>query len=184
GPGLVIAESHGRPLAIPVSTLSRHLAVLGATGSGKSTLLLNLALGAMEAGIGTTVVDPHGDLVRDVLCRVPRQAADRVHVLRLADRDHPRGFNFLERRDPGQDQLVASEFVYMLEDLWPRFCGPKMQHYLRHGLLTLLADEQPQTILELVRLLTDDAFRQRFVKQVRDPMVRSFWATQWPGGAE
>jgi hypothetical protein len=184
GPGLVVAESHGRPLAVQVSTLSRHLAVLGATGSGKSTLLLNLALGAMEAGIGTTVVDPHGDLVRDVLCRIPPKAVDSVHVLRLADRDHPRGFNFLERCDPGQDQLVASEFVYMLEDLWPRFCGPKMQHYLRHGLLTLLADERPQTILELVRLLTDDAFRQGFVKRVRDPMVRSFWATQWPGGAE
>jgi energy-coupling factor transporter ATP-binding protein EcfA2 len=182
--GLVIAESRGRPLAIPVRTLSKHLAVLGATGSGKSTLLLNLALGAIEADIGTTVIDPHGDLVSDILCRIPPSAAGRVHVLRLADRDHPRGFNFLERRQPREDQLVASEFVYMLEDLWPRFCGPKMQHYLRNGLLTLLADERPQTILELVRILTDDGFRQQFVKRLRDPMLRSFWATQWPGGAE
>lgn len=182
--GLVIGDARGRPLAIPVSTLSRHLAVLGATGSGKSTLLLSLALGAIEAGIGTTVVDPHGDLVRDIACRVPRSRMDRVHVLRLADREHPRGFNFLERREPGQDQLVASEFVYMLEDLWPRFCGPKMQHYLRNGLLTLLADDRPQTILELVRILTEDDFRQQFVKRLRDPMLRSFWATQWPGGAE
>ncbi len=182
--GLVIAESRGRPLTIPTRTLAKHLAVLGATGSGKSTLLMNLALEAISADIGTTVVDPHGDLVTDILCRLPRRVADRVHVLRLADRAHPRGFNFLERREPGQEQLVASEFVYMLEDLWPRFCGPKMQHYLRNALLTLLADDKPQTILELVRLLTDDGFRQRFVKQVRDPMIRSFWATQWPGGAE
>jgi energy-coupling factor transporter ATP-binding protein EcfA2 len=182
--GLVIAESRGRPLAIPVRTLSKHLAVLGATGSGKSTLLLNLALGAIEAGIGTTVVDPHGDLVGDIACRIPRSRMDGVHVLRLADREHPRGFNFLERRQPGQDQLVASEFVYMLEDLWPRFCGPKMQHYLRNGLLTLLADDRPQTILELVRILTEDDFRQQFVKRLHDPMLRSFWATQWPGGAE
>jgi hypothetical protein len=182
--GLVIGESRGRPLAIPVSTLSKHLAVLGATGSGKSTLLLNLALGAIEAGIGTTVVDPHGDLVRDIACRIPLDRIGRVHVLRLADRDHPRGFNFLERRELGQDQLVASEFVYMLEDLWPRFCGPKMQHYLRHGLLTLLADDRPQTILELIRILTDDKFRERFIRRVQDPMIRSFWATQWPGGAE
>jgi hypothetical protein len=182
--GLVIGESRGRPLAIPVSTLSKHLAVLGATGSGKSTLLLNLALGAIEAGVGTTVIDPHGDLVRDIACRVPRSRIGRVHVLRLADRDHPRGFNFLERRESGQDQLVASEFVYMLEDLWPRFCGPKMQHYLRHGLLTLLADDRPQTILELIRILTDDKFREQFIRRVQDPMIRSFWATQWPGGAE
>ena len=182
--GLVIGDSRGRPLAIPIRTLPRHLAVLGATGSGKSTLLLNLALGAIQAGIGTTVIDPHGDLVRDVASRVPRRAFDHIHVLRLADREHPRGFNFLERRQPGDDQLVASEFVYMLEDLWPRFCGPKMQHYLRHALLTLLADDRPQTILELVRILTDDRFRQQFLPQLRDPMVRAFWATQWPGGAE
>jgi Helicase HerA, central domain len=181
---LLLAESRGQPLLIPAGTLRKHLAVLGATGSGKSTLLMNLALEAIWADIGTTVIDPHGDLVADILCRLPRRAIERVHLLRLADRDHPRGFNFLERREPGQEQLVASEFVYMLEDLWPRFTGPKMQHYLRNALLTLLADDEPQTILELVRVLTDDAFRRRFVKQVGDPMIRSFWATQWPGGAE
>ncbi|MEJ7697669.1 MAG: hypothetical protein WKF78_13875 [Candidatus Limnocylindrales bacterium] len=41
-----------------------------------------------------------------------QEAAGRIHVLRLADRDHPRGFNFLERRSPSEAQLVASEFVY------------------------------------------------------------------------
>jgi energy-coupling factor transporter ATP-binding protein EcfA2 len=182
--GLVVAESRGRPLAIPIRILPRHVIALGATGSGKSTLLLNLALAAIEADIGTTVIDPHGDLVADILCRIPRSAIGRIHVLRLADRAHPRGFNFLERRSPGDDQLVASEFVYLLEDLWPRFSGPKMQHYLRNALLTLLADEQPQTILELIRVLTDDAFRERFVRQLRDPMIRSFWETQWPGRGE
>lgn len=182
--GLVVAESRGRPLAIPISILPRHVIALGATGSGKSTLLLNLALAAIEADIGTTVIDPHGDLVADILCRIPRSAVGRIHVLRLADRAHPRGFNFLERRSPSDDQLVASEFVYLLEDLWPRFSGPKMQHYLRNALLTLLADEQPQTILELIRVLTDDAFRERFVRQLRDPMIRSFWETQWPGRGE
>ena len=169
GLSLIVAESRGRPLAIPVDTLARHLAVLGATGSGKSTLLLNLTLAAIDANVGATVIDPHGDLVADILGRVPSAAAGRIHVLRLADRDHPRGFNFLERRSPGEAQLVASEFVYMIEDLWPRFSGPKMQHYLRNALLTLLADERPQTILELIRVLTDDAFRAPFVKRPGRP---------------
>ena len=79
---------------------------------------------------------------------------------------------------------MTSEFVYMLEDLWPRFCGPKMQHYLRHGLLTLLADERPQTILELIRILTDDRFRAPFVKDLADPMLKAFWDVQWPAGGE
>jgi hypothetical protein len=186
GPGssLVIGESRGQPLAIPANVLARHLAVFGSTGSGKSTLLLNLVLALAASPIGATVIDPHGDLTTDILARLPAAAASRVHVLRLADRDHPRGFNFLERRSLDEAQLVTSEFVYMLEDLWPRFCGPKMQHYLRHGLLTLLASESAQTILELIRILTDDVFRAPFVNDLADPMLKSFWATQWPGPGE
>jgi hypothetical protein len=184
GFGLVIGENRGQPLAIPADVLARHLAVFGSTGSGKSTLLLNLVLALAQSPIGATVIDPHGDLTNDILARLPASAASRVHVLRLADRDHPRGFNFLERRTSDEAQLVTSEFVYMLEDLWPRFCGPKMQHYLRHGLLTLLANRRPQTILELIRILTDEAFRKPFVDDLADPMLRSFWATQWPAKGE
>jgi hypothetical protein len=105
-------------------------------------------------------------------------------VLRLADREHPRGFNFLERRSPDQAQLVTSEFVGLFEDLWPRFCGPKMQHYLRHALLTLLASREPQTVIELIRVLTDDAFRERYLKDVRDPMLEAFWRNEWPKAGE
>ncbi len=59
-----------------------------------------------------------------------------------------------------------------------------MQHYLRHALLTLLAAEAPQTIIELVRILTDDAFREPYTKAVKDPMLVSFWRTEWPGPRE
>jgi DNA helicase HerA-like ATPase len=138
------------------------MAVIGATGSGKSTLIADLALGVLDAEAGATVIDPHGDLATDILERVPARHAGRVHVLRLADREHPRGFNFLERATPDQGQLVSSEFVQLIHDLWPEFTGPKMQHYLRHALLTLLSDPAPQTILELIRVLTDDAFRERY----------------------
>lgn len=109
-----------------------------------------------------------------------RRSADRVPVLRLADRAHPRGFNFLERREPDQAQLVASEFVGLFQDLWPDYTGPKMQHYLRHALLTMLWHPEPQTILELVRLLTDDAFRASYLEHVDDAMLRAFWRNEWP----
>jgi energy-coupling factor transporter ATP-binding protein EcfA2 len=182
GTALTIGESRGQPLRLPVSQLEQHMALIGATGSGKSTLLLNLALGVLETPIGATVIDPHGDLANDILSRVEPRHAERVHVLRLADRTHPRGFNFLERRGPDDAQLVTSEFVGLFQDLWPEYTGPKMQHYLRHGLLTLLAHPKPQTVLELIRLLTDDAFRERYVRQLDDPMLVHFWRNEWPSG--
>lgn len=180
GSALTIGETRNGPLQLPVASLARHMALVGSTGSGKSTLLLNLALGVLDTPIGATVIDPHGDLSADILSRVPRRHADRVHVLRLADRAHPRGFNFLERREPDQAQLVASEFVGLFQDLWPDYTGPKMQHYLRHALLTMLSHPEPQTILELVRLLTDDEFRTSYLEHVDDAMLRAFWRNEWP----
>lgn len=180
GPALTIGDTRDGRLQLPVTSLARHMAVVGSTGSGKSTLLLNLALGVLDTPIGATVIDPHGDLAADILCRIPPQHADRVHVLRLADRAHPRGFNFLERREPDQAQLVASEFVGLFQDLWPDYTGPKMQHYLRHALLTMLSHPEPQTILELVRLLTDDEFRSGYLEHVDDAMLQGFWRNEWP----
>jgi Helicase HerA, central domain len=181
--GIAIADARRGPLTLSTDTLARHLAVFGATGSGKTTLLLNLVLGCARNGVGVTVIDPHGDLTADILGRVPEDGPT-VHVLRLADRAHPRGFNFLERRGDDDAQLVASEFVQLLADLWPRFCGPKMQHYLRHALFAAFADPDQQTILELIRILTNDRARMRYTELLKDPMERAFWRDEWPGPKE
>ncbi|MBK6968528.1 MAG: hypothetical protein IPH29_05275 [Candidatus Microthrix sp.] len=82
----------------------RHLHVLGPSGVGKSTLLANLILQDIAAERGVVVVDPKGDLVDDVLRRLPSDALDRVAVLDPTDRA-PLGVNPLAgatgRRDQG-----------------------------------------------------------------------------------
>lgn len=180
GAAIVVGANGDRPLALPLAALGRHLAVVGATGSGKSTFLLNLVTGLLDTPWGATVIDPHGDLVADILSRIPARHADRVHLLRLSDRAHPRGFNFFERQSREEAQLVTSEFVGLFEDLWPRYTGPRMRDILRHGLLTLLASEGPQTVLELDRLLSDERFRRPYVEAVTDPELANFWRSRWP----
>lgn len=180
GAGIVVGANGDRPLAIPLATLGRHLAVVGATGSGKSTFLLNLVTGLLDTPWGATVIDPHGDLVTDILARIPARHAGRVHLLRLADRAHPRGFNFFERTTREEAQLVTSEFVALFEDLWPRYTGPRMRDILRHGLLTLLESDGPQTVLELDRLLSDAEFRASYVDAAKDPELANFWRSRWP----
>lgn len=180
GDGIVIGTNGDRPLAVPLATLDRHLAVVGSTGSGKSTLLLNVVTGLLDTNWGSTVIDPHGDLVADILARIPARHADRVHVLRLADLDHPRGFNFFERRTPTEGQLVVSEFAALFEDLWPRFTGPRMLDILRYSALTMLSVPEPQTVLELDRILSDDAFRAPYIDAATDPAVQNYWRTRWP----
>jgi hypothetical protein len=180
GSEIVVGSNGDRPLGLPLSALGRHLAVVGATGSGKSTFLLNLVTGLLDTPWGATVIDPHGDLVADILARIPARHADRVHLLRLADRAHPRGFNFFEHRTREEAQLVTSEFAFLFEDLWPRYTGPRMLDILRHGLLTLLESDRPQTVLELDRLLSHAEFRAPYVTAVTDPELANFWRSRWP----
>jgi hypothetical protein len=58
-----------------------------------------------------------------------------------------------------------------------------MQHYLRHALLTMLAHPKPQTVIELIRIQTDDTFRERYTRTLDDPMLVNFWRNEWPSGA-
>ncbi len=64
-------DEAGQIVEISSQTLRQHLYVLGTTGTGKSELLAQIALAHVHAGEGVIVLDPHGDLIQDIACRVP-----------------------------------------------------------------------------------------------------------------
>ena len=66
-----LRTSRGRRVMLPVADGRHHFHVLGATGSGKSTLLTNMVLDDIAAGRGVAVIDPKGDLITDLLDRIP-----------------------------------------------------------------------------------------------------------------
>ena len=160
----------------------RHLAVLGKTGMGKSTLLHHLLAADIRAGRGVGLIDPHGDLAEAVLRSVPRHRTNDVVLFDAADADFPIAFNILDCLDPGQRPLVASGVVAAFKKLYVDSWGPRLEHILRNALLTLL--EVPGTsLVSLLRLLNDDAYRQSLVNRIDDPVVRSFWEhvfAAWP----
>lgn len=41
-----------------------------------------------------------------------------------------------------------------------------------------------KTVIELIRLLTDDAFREAYLKAVREPLLQAFWRNEWPKAGE
>jgi hypothetical protein len=93
----VTDTGHERPVALRVPDARHHLHVIGATGSGKSTLLGNMILADAEAGRGIVLIDPKGDLVTDVLSRVPQLPQPAV-----PHRGHARRSpGFPGRDDPG-----------------------------------------------------------------------------------
>ncbi len=188
-PGLrPIGLDAGRPVLVPDSLFARHVLLLGRTGSGKSTELVALAADDLRAGRGFTFVDPHGDAIARLLDSVPEDQAHRVHLLELAEKDHPRGFNPIEL-DGADPELVAAQFVDTMSDLYfAHLASPphRQLQYLRSALLTLLTKphgpDGPWTLEALNRLFIEPRFRAEVLAGMNDPMVTAFWEHQWPKG--
>src|SRR5438552_1601188 len=77
-----------------------HMYIIGKTGTGKSTLIANLAHQDLLHGEGFALLDPHGDLVQQVLRFVPEERQPDLVYLNVPDTAHPMGFNPLESSQP------------------------------------------------------------------------------------
>ncbi|MFI9811564.1 type IV secretory system conjugative DNA transfer family protein [Saccharothrix variisporea] len=163
---------HQRPVALRVPDARHHLHVLGATGSGKSTLLGTMILADAEAGRGIVLIDPKGDLVTDVLSRLPRTAADRVVIFDADSRSRPPCLNPL---DGGDTDLTVDNLVSVFRRVYSAFWGPRTDDVMRAACLTLRAQPGVATLADLPKLLVDDAFRARVTATIADPVLRGFW---------
>jgi hypothetical protein len=173
---LCSAEDSGQgPVSIAQADCRQHIHVLGPTGAGKSTLLLNLALEDINAGRGVGVIDPKGDLVRDLLERIPEREWDRVILIDPSLREHPVGLNVLACEDPDLHEVVTDQVVTIFKKTYERYWGPRTDDLLRAALLTLLS--QPgSTLCEVPLLLLRPEARQRFVGKLDDPVgLEPFW---------
>lgn len=173
---------NGKPVALSTEGRRQGTYIVGINGTGKSTLLLNAALQDIAAGDGLCLLDPHGDLVDDILKRVPKERINDVILFDPGDIDYPLGINLVEcpdRNDPKMVDRVCSEVVLTLKKLFPDSWGPRMEDLLRHSILTLMATPDC-TMLDLLPLLTDREARARYVSQTSDPVLRHYWAHAFP----
>lgn len=173
-----------RRLALRPSDRLRHAWVIGPTGTGKSTLLAGQIMQDMEAGRGVVVIDPKGgDLIADVLDRVPPERAGDVVILDPSATDRPVGLNLLDMaRGEHAEELAVDHLVHLMSSLWRSSWGPRTSDVLRNALLTLThtraADGSRFTLVELPELLLNPAFRRFVVGQPTVPgSVRHFWAS-------
>jgi DNA helicase HerA-like ATPase len=157
----------------------RHVYIVGKSGSGKSTFLFNLAMSDILAGEGVAVIDPHGDLALDILDAIPRSRINDVCYLDVTDSERPVGFNPATRVAPERRALAAAGIVSAFKHLWSDSWGPRLEHFLFHGVAALVSREHA-SLIDLPRIYTDDNFRDRLLRSVEDPETLRFWQEEFP----
>ncbi|NEW36523.1 ATP-binding protein [Nocardia cyriacigeorgica] len=166
-----------RPVAVKISDARHHLHILGPTGVGKSTLLARTILDDADAGRGVIVVDPKGDLVTDVLSRLPSRMGERVVLFDADSAAPPPCVNPLDIGRIGRAgmDLAVDNLVTVFHRIFHQWWGPRTDDIMRASLLTLCAQPGTPTLADLPRLLTEPAFRARVTRTTKDPVLRGFW---------
>src|SRR5580698_8018036 len=168
------------PFGISPADRRQHVYVIGKTGSGKTTLLRNMIVQHIARGDGVGLIDPHGDLAEELLSHIPPRRADHFCYFNPGDLEFPVGLNLLWNVAPDDRHLVASGIVAAFKGIWRESWGPRLEYILYNAVAALL-DCKNATLLGVNRLLTDDTYRARVIRQVKDPFIRSFWAGEYEG---
>jgi hypothetical protein len=173
-----------KPIRLAISDRQRHMYTVGQTGTGKSTYLENLALQDMINGDGFAFVDPHGDTAEKLLAMVPRERTEDVIYFCPADMDYPMGLNLFEFNTPEQKDFLIQEALNMLYKLYdPQhqgIMGPRYEHLFRNAALTIMADPQGGTFVDIPKLFRDSQYVKQKLQYVTDPNVLEFWQKEMP----
>ena len=95
-----------------------HLYVIGKTGTGKSTLLETLMTDDLRKGYGCALLDPHGDLVKDIYRRALDLRSDDLLYFDAPNVHQPFGFNPLANVALEKRPLAASGILQVFKHLW------------------------------------------------------------------
>lgn len=172
-------EHAGDSRPVKISPASHGL-VIGGTGTGKSTYLLNTLIQRIEQNLGGVIaIDPHGDLIEDVIARIPDSRADDVILFDASDPEHAIGFNILEAHSETEKTFLASDLIATFRRFASTW-GDVMDSVLANAVLAFVESNRGGTLFDLKRFLIEKRFRSDFLETVQDEAVRYYWTYEFP----
>lgn len=176
--GLTSFRNARKKFGIKTDDRRRHFYIIGKTGVGKSNMMENMAIQDIRAGRGVAYVDPHGEGADKILDFVPASRINDVIYINPSDLDFPIAFNVMEKVDFRYRHLVASGLMGVFKKVWPDVWSARMEYILNNTILALL--EYPDaTLLGVNRMLADVEYRKKVVDKITDPIIKSFWTTEY-----
>jgi len=155
----------------------RHTYIIGQTGSGKSTLMLTTLLEDIRLGNGFCVIDPHGDLVEFVMKHFPKEKIDDLIYFDLSNTDYPIAFNPLDGTENEDERdVVTNDLVEMFVSMYgEEIFWPRIQDYFRNACFLLMEQPEGGTLIDIMRLFTDDAYAESKIRNVTNPVIAARW---------
>ena len=150
---------------------ARHVYIIGKSGMGKTSLMTSIISQDMHRGHGLAFLDVHQDGAYDVLGLVPKH---RMKDVVLFDPTLPikPAFNIL--RLPYPPHKLVDDIVSVMRMFFGSW-GDRMNALIRHGLLTLIADDEPRTLRDLRDFFRNPAFRDPIIARIKNQSLREFW---------
>lgn len=161
----------------------RHIYTVGKSGVGKSKFLELLIRQDIAYGHGVCLIDPHGDLIENILDFIPKERVGDVVMINPSDINFPVSFNPLLNVVPELKHQVAQGLIEVLEKQFGANWTPRLEHVFRFTVLALL-DYPEATMRGMIMMLTDRRYRQKVVDYIEDDMVKRFWAVEFADWSE
>jgi len=161
----------------------RHLYIVGKSGVGKSKLLELFVRQDIAYGHGLCFIDPHGDVIEDILPFIPENRIDDVVLIDPSDAKFPISFNPLANIDANFKHQLTQGLIEVLEKQFGANWTPRLEHVFRFTCLALL-DYPHGTMRGMISMLTDRNYRQLVVEYIQDDMVKRFWAIEFADWSE
>lgn len=168
------------PVMLSLNDRRRHVHLIGRTGTGKTTTLRTMIYDDLRQGRGFALLDPLGGFALDVVDVIPPKRNDETIYFDPSDLGHVIAFNPLDRVPRDQRHLVADHIVAAFAHIWGASLAdtPRLVFVLYHS-LRLLLDTPGTTLLGLPRLLVDDEYRARLLRECEDPIVAGYWDNEF-----
>lgn len=181
--GITNYRSQKIPFGLKTADKARHLYMVGKSGSGKSKLMELLAYSDITNGRWFALLDPHGDLVDNILKFIPENRKKDVVIFDPTDLNFPVWFNPLEEVPEEYRQEFTNSFLEIFKKLFWQAWNARLEHVMRFCVLALL-EVGNATVLSIIKLLTDRDYRQSIIKKLDDQTVKNFWTNEFAAWSE
>lgn len=169
-------ESQPRPIQISAQAGKKHTVFIGSTGCGKTTAMSHLILSDIKSKHhSVVVVDAKGQLTHELLERTPDEHDEDIVVISPTAKRIV-GINPFElTKYDIEPEVIADYLLELFKGLYPEHFGIYSLDILSHSFLTLARIPNTSLVM-LPSLLTNQSFRNKLLREVKDPIgLESFW---------